>query len=256
MIDVGQKTFLDFVEQTTERLEIEIAARQEPNEPDEPNEPTEPQQFLPKQDMKLTIDVTKKLGDIWHTIHHHAKFDQWLDIILAALERRESDYMSLIEGIDRRVLDGYAKMYSVLYIYFLDGYYGDPLGSFYMENFSYGRGGEFYTPWNIAHMMAKMMNPTPEETVCDPCSGSGIMLLAARCVIHENYGWLTSSRYGRNLYGTDISSRAVKMSKINLYLTDYIYMICLMHEVGFEFKKKMEDEKNGKIRSECNNGIP
>lgn len=245
-----QKTFLDFVEQTTDRLEIVIQPPQQHNEPNEPNEPEEPHislQFKPKHDMSLAHKVTEAITKIWDTVNHRADFEGFLDIILAALERREDDYMSLIKGMDKQVLEAYAKIYAVLSDYFLDGNYGDPLGSFYMEHFSYGRNGEFYTPWHVAHFMAEIMNPKPDETVCDPCSGSGILLLAARCVIHEKYGWLTSSRYGRNLYGMDISNNAVKMCKINMYLTDYVYMICLMHEVAFEFKKKMEEEKNGKI---------
>ena len=83
-----------------------------------------------------------------------------------------------------------------------------------------------------------MLDPEPTETICDPACGSGIMLLAARCVIHKKHGWLASSRYGRNLYGMDISDRIAKMAKINLYLTDYIYMICVMQDVMSEARGK------------------
>lgn len=241
----AQKTFLDFVEQTTDRLEVIIQPPDEPNEPTEPNEPEEPQNpimFKPKQDMSLANEVTANITRIWDTVRHRADFERFLDVTLAAIERREDDYMSLIKGMDKKELKAYVKIYALLSSYFLDGNYGDPLGTFYEQNFSYGRNGEFYTPWNIAYFMAVMMNPTPEETVCDPACGSGIMLLAARCVIHEKYGWFTSSRYGRNLYGMDISNRAVKISKINLYMTDYVYMICLMHEVTFELKNKVSAE--------------
>lgn len=211
-----QKTFMDFVEQTTERLEV--AAIEQPTEI--------PPQFKPKHDMSLANEVTGRITKIWDTVSHYADFERFLDIILAALERREADYMALIKDLDKKELDAYVRIYAELSHYFLDGNYGDPLGTFYMEHFSYGRNGEFYTPWHVAHFMALMLDPKPEETICDPCVGSGIMLLAARCVIHEKYGWLVSSRYGRNMYGTDISSRAVKMAKINMYLTDYVFMIC------------------------------
>ena len=167
------------------------------------------------------------MNKIWDKIHYKAHFDQFLDIILAALERREDDYMSLIEGLDKDVLNSYAEIYGILSAYFIEGNYGDPLGNFYMDNFSHGKSGEYYTPWNVAYMMASMLNPQPDQTVCDPTCGSGIMLMAARCIIHKNHGWLASSRYGRNLYGMDISNNAVRMAKINMYLTDYVYMICL-----------------------------
>ncbi len=247
-----QKTFMDFVEQTTGRLEV--AAIEQPTEI--------PPQFKPKHDMSLANEVTANITRVWDSVRHNADFGRFLDIILAALERREADYMALIKGIDKKELDAYVKIYSMLNVYFLDGNYGDPLGTFYEQNFSYGRNGEFYTPWHVAYFMAAMLDPKPEETIIDPSCGSGIMLLAARCVIHEKYGWFASSRYGRMMYGVDINSRAVKMAKINMYLTDYVFMICLMHDVVMEFEQKsggIKDEPNcesNKGRSEEIRAVP
>lgn len=224
-------SFMDKVEQTTDNLEImQNLSQVKDVEPEQPIQATKdnPDQYFPaKPDMGYAVEVTKDMNKIWDKIHYKAHFDQFLDIILAALERREDDYMSLIEGLDKDVLNSYAEIYGILSAYFIEGNYGDPLGNFYMDNFSHGKSGEYYTPWNIAYMMARMLNPQPDQTVCDPTCGSGIMLMAARCIIHQNHGWLASSRYGRNLYGSDISNNAVRMTKINMYLTDYVYMICL-----------------------------
>ncbi|NIA09343.1 MAG: N-6 DNA methylase [Nitrospiraceae bacterium] len=182
-------------------------------------------QFRAKPDMLGGAKVAERLTKTWAAIYHTgAKIDQFFDISLAVLERRESDYMRLIDGIKKKTLNAYASMFGDLVTYFIDGNYSDPLGTFYMENFSSRMGGEFYTPWNVAYMMAEILDPEPDETVLDPC----IMLIAARCVIHQKYGWIASSRYGRNLYGADISSDAVKMSKINLFMTDYVYMMSLL----------------------------
>lgn len=243
-----QKTFMDYVEKTTDHLETIIPQTPPPEIPKNQSEPQEPQislQFKPKHDMRLEHEVKDRLIKIWDTTRYSADFERFLDLTLAALERREDDYMSIVKNIDKSEGQAYCKMYAELSNYFLDGNYGDPLGSFYMEHFSHGRNGEFYTPWNVALMMAKMINPTPEEVMIDPTCGSGIMMLAARYVIHENYGWLTSSRYGRNLYGMDISGKAVKMAKINMYLTDYVYMICLINEVVYEIQNKIRSESNG-----------
>ena len=183
--------------------------------------------FKAKPDMFSGMEVVKKLTKTWKSIYPYAKIEQFFDISLATLERREADYMQLIEGLDKDVLNGYASMFGTLSTYFIDSNYSDPLGTFYMENISTGAGGEFYTPFHVAHMMAQIMNPKPEDVMCDPCCGSGVMLLATRCVIHQNYGWLASSRYGRNMYGLDISSNAMKMAKINMFMTDYIFMSLL-----------------------------
>lgn len=221
-------SFMEHVEQTTDHIEeMQHLSQTREVEPELTDECNTNQDFKPKTDMLVAIEVTKSMNRIWDKISYTGNFDQFLDIIIAALERREEDYMSLIEGIDKNVLNAYTEMYGILSAYFMDGNYGDPLGNFYMENFSYGKNGEFYTPWNVAYMMAEMLSPEPDQTICDPTCGSGIMLLAARCVIHRKYGWIASSRYGRNMYGMDISNNAVRMAKINMYLTDYVYMICL-----------------------------
>ena len=212
------------VEQTTDILETSQALHSN---------------FPPKPDFIKAQEVTKALNKTWNKIQYKADFDTFLDVILAVLGRREEDYMKLIGTLDKDIVNGYAAMYGALAAYFIDGYYGDPLGSFYMERFSYGGNGEYFTPWNVAYMMAEMLNPKPTDKVCDPACGSGIMLLAARCVIHRKYGWLVSSRYGRNLYGMDISNRMTKMARVNLYLTDYVYMICVMQDVVSEAQRKV-----------------
>lgn len=236
-------SFMEHVEQTTDHIEMMQILSQVKEVVQEPESDQlhQDQDFDAKPDMWYALEVTKSMNKIWDKIHYTANFDQFLDIILAALERREDDYMSLIEGIDRNVLNAYAEIYGILSVYFLDGNYGDPLGNFYMDNFSYGKNGEFYTPWNVAYMMAEMLNPEPDQTICDPTCGSGIMLLAARCVIHRKHGWLVSSRYGRNLYGMDISYNAARMAKINMYLTDYVYMICLTTQAVEEAISKSKE---------------
>lgn len=244
------ESFMEHVDQTTDHLEAMQQLSQikevvhESEQDDQPVQGDNLNQDFPaKPDMWLAVETTKSMTKIWDKIHYKASFDQFLDIVLAALQRREVDYMSLIEGIDKDVLNGYAEIYGILSAYFLEGNYGDPLGNFYMENFSHGKSGEFYTPWNIAYMMASMLNPEPHQTVMDPTCGSGIMLLAARCVIHQNYGWLASSRYGRNMYGMDISNNAVRMAKINMYLTDYVYMMCLTVQAVEEVVSRAKEQE-------------
>ncbi len=240
-----QKTFMDFVEETTEHLEAlqpiivqpDIQPPKTESNPHPQLRASAQQEFKPKNNMMLTQEVTKKIIRIWDRIGHKGNFDKFLDITVAALEKRNEDYLAAIKGIDKDVLNAYAEIYSQLFNYFFSGNYGDPLGNFYMERFSYGSNGEYYTPWNVALFMAQIMDPKPDEIVCDPTCGSGIMLLAARYVIHEKCGWIESSRYGRNLYGTDISSRGINIAKINMYLTDYIYMICLVQQSLSEVQK-------------------
>lgn len=84
-----QKTFMDFVEETTDKLESSVVLQPPQEEPKGEPDQEEQQEFKPKQSMEVTHEVTKRIVDIWHSIHYHADFEQWLDIVLAALERRE-----------------------------------------------------------------------------------------------------------------------------------------------------------------------
>lgn len=39
------------------------------------------------------------------------------------------------------------------------------------------KGGEFYTPRDVARLMVRLVKPEPEQRVYDPCCGSGGMLI-------------------------------------------------------------------------------
>ena len=50
-----------------------------------------------------------------------------------------------------------------------------------------GTNGQFRTPRHIAKMMAELMRPTPEDTICDPACGTAGFLVAASEYIKENH---------------------------------------------------------------------
>lgn len=124
---------MDFVEETTEQLEslqsINVQPEIQPPEPEPVPNPelrtSGQQEFKPKNDMMLTQDVTKKIIRIWDRIGHKGNFDKFLDITVAALEKRNEDYLAAIKGIDTDVLNAYAEIYSQLFNYFFSGNYGN-----------------------------------------------------------------------------------------------------------------------------------
>jgi hypothetical protein len=71
--------------------------------------------------------------------------------------------------------------------------------------------GFFATPMTLARMMAEMTfsgadhERAKRESVCDPCCGTGTLLLAA-------------SNYSLNLYGQDLSLSMVRMCRLNGWL--------------------------------------
>lgn len=48
------------------------------------------------------------------------------------------------------------------------------------------KGGEFYTPRAVVRMMVRLVDPKAQESVYDPCAGSGGMLIAAREHVEEH----------------------------------------------------------------------
>lgn len=89
----------------------------------------------------------------------------------------------------------------------------DILGDLFQGGITYGEAGQFLTPEPICQMMARMtLEGVAEEnsakrTVCDPCCGSGRMLLAAADLQPH---W--------ELVGQDVDLRCVRMTAINLAL--------------------------------------
>ncbi|MEX3897349.1 type I restriction-modification system subunit M [Paraburkholderia sp. BR10954] len=60
------------------------------------------------------------------------------------------------------------------------------------------KGGEFYTPAEVSRLLAAIVAPKAGDRICDPCCGSGSLLIrAAREVGSDNF-----SAYGQELNGT------------------------------------------------------
>ena len=86
------------------------------------------------------------------------------------------------------------------------------LGGIFEAKISLGEHGQFFTPFNVADMMAQMIAgevQKPGETVCDPCSGSGRLLIS--------YSKLNKDA---RFYGIDISPTCAKMTALNMWLFD------------------------------------
>ena len=97
----------------------------------------------------------------------------------------------------------------------------DVLGDLFQGAITYGEAGQFLTPESITRLMARLqtadveIEPGHTSTVCDPCCGSGRMLLA---VAEQNHHW--------EFIGQDVDLRCVRMTAINLALRNlYGYVI-------------------------------
>lgn len=76
------------------------------------------------------------------------------------------------------------------------------------------KGGEFYTPRSIVRMMVRLIKPTLQHDIYDPCCGSGGMLIAAKEYIDEH------GEDGRkaNLFGQEFNGTVWSIAKMNMLL--------------------------------------
>ncbi len=115
----------------------------------------------------------------------------------------------------------------------LDDVEPDILGRAYeylLRKFAEGQGqsaGEFYTPREVAILMARILEPQPGMEVYDPCCGSGGLLIKCHLRLLETHG---ERRNGRlrlpeqtpplRLYGQEINSTTFAMARMNAFLHD------------------------------------
>ncbi|MBM9401899.1 SAM-dependent DNA methyltransferase [Gluconacetobacter azotocaptans] len=76
------------------------------------------------------------------------------------------------------------------------------------------KAGEFYTPRSVVRMMVRLLKPTLEHDIYDPCCGSGGMLIAAKDYIDEN----GQDGSKANLFGQEYSGTVWSIAKMNMLL--------------------------------------
>jgi type I restriction enzyme M protein len=87
-----------------------------------------------------------------------------------------------------------------------------------------GRNGQFRTPRHLIRMMVDMVQPTQEDTICDPSAGTAGFLVAAGEYIHENHpDWFHEKtfreHYNSNMFtGIEFDNTMLRIGAMNLQL--------------------------------------
>jgi type I restriction enzyme M protein len=99
----------------------------------------------------------------------------------------------------------------------------DILGRAYeylLRKFAEGSGssaGEFYTPSEVAHLIACIVDPKEGEEIYDPCLGSGGLLIKAALRFKEKYGE-SSKVKPLQFFGQEILHGTYAMAKMNVFI--------------------------------------
>jgi type I restriction enzyme M protein len=89
-----------------------------------------------------------------------------------------------------------------------------------------GTNGQFRTPRHIINMMVQMMNPTPEDYICDPAMGSAGFLVESVKYIKANYPEAFFSAHEAShiktkmINGYDTDQTMLRIGAMNLLLHD------------------------------------
>lgn len=158
---------------------------------------------MAKAKRQLHTEAEKTFYDVFTKLTpRHNTWNIWCDFItLFAIslanvmepdqgirEEREELYLATAKAYTKEELEIFVELASLTIMALDKNPAQDFLGNLYMSmDFGNSWQGQFFTPWNIAHMMAKMImgncNAEIQEkgfvSVNDPTCGAGCMLLAA-----------------------------------------------------------------------------
>jgi N-6 DNA Methylase len=163
-------------------------------------------------------------------------FEDFLHMSVCALSggQMEDQYMATVkrhtEGKPgKRGCDSISQAFATL-VHHMEETRQDILGDLFQGSITYGEAGQYMTPEPVCQMMASMtVGDVAEEegsarkNVCDPCCGSGRMLLA---VADLKPHW--------EFVGQDVDLRCVRMTAINLALRNLYGYVVWGNSLGLE----------------------
>ncbi len=168
-------------------------------------------------------------------------------------QKREEEYIHAFKRLDNR--ENITKLFSIIVSACIENPCEDFLGDIYMRlNLGNANVGQFFTPQTVAEMMVKMSmkaelddleisiknNKERIISICDPCVGAGINLLAGakemlrRGIDYKKYAYFE---------GQDINRTAAMMSYIQLSLNGCSGVII----VGDSLNNPVVSDENGNI---------
>lgn len=138
-----------------------------------------------------------------------------------SMGQRENEYLQEIKRWKPSEQKLFAEAFGLLVNEMEEGKpYADLLGPLYME-WGGGSNGEFYTPWDVCRLMAKVTvgdldpNRWRPLTINEPCCGSGSMILATASHFKESG---LNPTHKMLVTAQDVSAHACNMCFVNLAL--------------------------------------
>lgn len=178
-----------------------------------------PDEYLWHQIRKITTNLGERLTTALREIaKENPRLKDVIDVV---------DFNATAAG--QKILDEstLARLIEILskYRLGLDNVEPDMLGRAYeylLRKFIEGSGqsaGEFYTPREVAILMAHILDPGEGEGIYDPACGSGGLLIKAQLRLKEK---IENIRKPLKLFGQEVNSLTFAMAKINAFIHDMV----------------------------------
>lgn len=195
---------------------------------------------MPKE--QFLYPETKSVFDLLEETSHRSgvsraqAFEDFLHMSTCALSggQMEEQYLDTVKRHTdgkpgKRGCDSISRAFGQL-VHVMEETRKDILGDLFQGGITYGEAGQYLTPEPLCQMMAAMtVGETDDEegsgrkTVCDPCCGSGRMLLAVGDLKPH---W--------EFVGQDVDLRCVRMTAINLALRNQYGYVIWGNSLGLE----------------------
>jgi hypothetical protein len=164
---------------------------------------------------------------VFQYMHPYELYRKWLEAVWAFLNAAHDPdaYKTCLDAYTFEQGQEFGRLFG-LYTDLVDALpFHDILGSLFMQlDVKSASSGQFFSPYEIAEMMARMqfdkdlflarVQEKGVVTVLDPAVGSGVMLLAFAKVVFAELG--PDGLNHLQFYGTDIDHRCVLMCRIQL----------------------------------------
>lgn len=192
--------------------------------------------------------VRRELEAIMHKGHHGASvYEDWIGLMFYAFQRDDEHYLEIMgnyrnEGPQgRREADYFAGATGALMQYMAQTH-EEALGLLYMEYASSRHQGQFFTPMEVARLMASItMRDIPEGRrfgVADESCGAGACLIAAAKE-------MTYEQNNRAFFvGQDLSLDCARMTALNLMFFNLSGLVVWGNSLTMEVRAAWETRRS------------
>ena len=184
--------------------------------------------FIKIYDEKANLGLFNITLEEYNELKTGGRKNNAIERITKLFDLTKKEYIGVFEADDKIKLSNNALGYTInkLQVVSLKDSSSDAKGLAFQKFLTHGEKvgkGQFFTPQPVIDFCVKMINPQPNETIIDPCCGSGGFIYSAfRFMTQKATTETRENIISKNLYGVDINRDITKISKMKLLLEENV----------------------------------